>query len=126
MTEANNKQSRDDVLDEAIEAIQRVRSAAACDFTSDNCKCQRGQGRTDAMYDAYEAVRKLKNVSAGSRGLTPDLIENNKLLSRLLKDIYKETGCEADNEAALVAIDEMKTELRQLRMLVWLVLRSVP
>ena len=46
-------------LREAMAIIAKLRVAAASDFTSDNCKGQRGQDRTDALYDAYHAVRKV-------------------------------------------------------------------
>lgn len=51
---------RNKVLDEALEAIQNVRHQIAATFDKPECNGQRGQDKTDALYDAYKAVAALK------------------------------------------------------------------
>ena len=46
-------------LDEALEAIQSLRHQIAATFTPESSG-QRGQDKTDVLYEAYQAVAKLK------------------------------------------------------------------
>lgn len=58
--EVESATRRDDVLDKAMEAIQALRHEAARNFEDANCRRQRGQDRTNALYDAYKVVGDLK------------------------------------------------------------------
>jgi hypothetical protein len=51
---------RDAVLDEAADAVQAVRHKIAATFEP-ACSGQRGQDKTDVLYDAQVAIRALKN-----------------------------------------------------------------
>lgn len=51
--------AREEERERALGAIQNLRHAAAANFTDANCQGQRGEDRTNALYDAYEAVRTL-------------------------------------------------------------------
>jgi hypothetical protein len=46
-------------IDAALEAIQNLRHKIAATFTPE-CSGQRGQDKTDALHEAYQAVRLLK------------------------------------------------------------------
>lgn len=53
------REAHNAAINAAMDAIQREREKAACDFTDPKCKGQRGQDRTDTFYDAYQVVRAL-------------------------------------------------------------------
>lgn len=57
--EARIEQAVNDAIRGAAEAIDDLRCSAAGDFMSPNCQGQRGQDRTDALYDAYQVVAAL-------------------------------------------------------------------
>jgi hypothetical protein len=55
-------------IEAARDAVAQLRQSAACNFTDDNCKGQRGQDRTDALYDAYKAISALPLPSTPDDG----------------------------------------------------------
>lgn len=52
----------EDGLKDAMEAIDNLRIIEAGDFKSPRCQGQRGQDRSDALYDAYKVVQSLNKV----------------------------------------------------------------
>ncbi|TNC14869.1 DUF3850 domain-containing protein [Methylobacterium terricola] len=63
----------------ALEAIQKLRHAAACNFSPDHSGAL-GIARTDSFYAAYQAVKELPTDTAGmAQDAPPSLIEGEKI-----------------------------------------------
>lgn len=60
---------RNEIIEECALVIGNMRQSEAGLFTPE-CSGQRGQDRSDALYDAYRAIKALTRDPVGTRGTT--------------------------------------------------------